>query len=833
MKSLLALPLAAWAATLLALASPAPAAQDAVPAPISEPPPATSAVPKPDVQMGERLDPKLFGPSVIEGLDAVLAREAARPPGEKLYPKDRNGHHGTWKVPSLEAAVPTHSGTKYVFNEWGDTRMGIGFGEPVTVAGAWIHGQSSTGVWPRGLRAVGYREGRQVAESAWFEAISEEPRWFAISQSGVDRVVFEARPAVGGAAWFGLDDLTFQLPGLPEPRTIVLDFEDLGFRAKVSGTRYANLDWEEGTGEFQQDEGVHAPVVVPTEDEGPAAAGEPDSVGGGGTAPILQASFQGVLRGDAGSFSYPPDTVGGVGPTQVVIAVNRNFAVYDKSNGAQLLNVLLGSFLPGSNGDPRVVYDQHSGRWAVIVSDFNTKLFLAWSLTGDALGSWFKTSIVVSQGSDAGCFPDYPTLGVDANGLYLSSYMVGCGMSIFAIDKAPLLGGTPALGAVTAFRGLPYEGAIQPCHTYGSAPGEYFVSVISSTSIRVRRLTGPLAAPTLTTVGSIAISTASNPPDAPALGSATPLDTVDRRLMNAVYRLGSIFSAHTISIGGRAACRWYELDPAVLTRLQEGTISDPVIYYFFPGISVNSSGDVAMGFSGSSPSQYAGCYYVGRIKSDPTGEMSSPLVLKAGNAPQNNIDSYGRNRWGDYSITCLDPSDSRTLWTIQEYAHATDIWGTWVGKLAPGTPPPVVYCQAKLNSLGCLPAIASSGTSSASSTSGFAIQCANVRNNKPGLLFYGTSGRASSPFQGGLLCVAAPIKRTPVVVSGGTAPPANDCSGLYAIDMNAFAAGALGGSPPPELTVPGTIVDCQWWGRDPGAVADTSLSEGLEYTVGS
>ena len=89
----------------------------------------------------------------------------------------------------------------------------------------------------------------------------------------------------------------------------------------------------------------------------------------------------------------------------------------------------------------------------------------------------------------------------------------------------------------------------------------------------------------------------------------------------------------------------------------------------------------------------------------------------------------------------------------------------------PQSPPFSTYCTAKVNSQGCTPAIAGTGAPSASATSGFTVDVAMVRNNKPGLFFYKVGGsQASATFQCGTLCVGpSGIRRTPAQSAGGSA----------------------------------------------------------------
>ncbi len=799
---------------------------------LSTAPPAAPA--EEDALPGEVQPPATLGPGVVETMAEVLARIREREEEEPdCVGEERGRAPGSWVVPSRRGTFAPHSGEHHVTNRWGDTRMGIGFPAPVRLRGAWIAGQASRGAWTDGLRVIGYRDGVEVARTEWFEEIGESPAWFAMELEDVDRIELVARPVLEGAGWYALDDLTFERPsteGGAEGQHVVVGFDDLEWRTRLTGTDYAGLSWEEGAGEYRDEpEAIHAPIVPPGHEEPVGDRSSSSSTVSSGTLPTLVRDFAGMGMFENGTSYIPPDTCGVAGPSHFVSVVNVKLGVFDQATGSRVFALPLADFFNVATGlgDPRVTYDHHSQRYFLLCSSgpSTARIHLAISLTGDPTGAWFKSWIDTAQGSDAGRWPDYPTLGFDENGFYTSALMVPSTVTIWAIDKAPLLTGTPSLGTVTAWRDLPFEGATQPCATYGDSGGELFVSRLSTARhLRIRQISGPLTAPTLSIVANVTVPLHGNPPAAPALGSQTDLSTGDTRPMNAVYRDGSIFTAHTIKVDGRAACRWYEVDVASGTTLQVGTISDPLHSYYYPSIAVSSNHHLVLGFSGSHAGEYAGAFYTGHHALDPPGVTATPALLCPGAGPYNHVDGYGNARWGDYSLTSVDPGDDTTLWTIQEYAGSNNRWETRIAELAYPASDPVSYCITAPNSAGAGARMTWSGSSSIAADDFHLV----ATDCPPGqfLMFYYGAGQTQVPFGDGWRCVNA----------GGVGvfrfqPFLVDSLGVASLkfDWDNPPAGTGGGL---GQWSAGDTWNCQAWFRDPPAGGTGfNLSDGLVVSV--
>jgi outer membrane protein assembly factor BamB len=178
----------------------------------------------------------------------------------------------------------------------------------------------------------------------------------------------------------------------------------------------------------------------------------------------------------------------------------------------------------------------------------------------------------------------------------------------------------------------------------------------------------------------------------PSTCSGLKIQTNDSRIQNVVWRNGKLWAAHTVfypsSIPTRAAVQWWQVQTDS-TVVQRGVIDSgtPSLFHAFPSLAVNRNDDVLIGFSSFSDADFASARYAFRLATDPPGSMQAPSLLKAGEDCYFKDGGSGRNRWGDYSATVVDPTDDTRLWTIQEYAETEsggfDRWGTWWGQLDP------------------------------------------------------------------------------------------------------------------------------------------------------
>ncbi|MDX2033404.1 MAG: proprotein convertase P-domain-containing protein [Blastocatellia bacterium] len=466
-------------------------------------------------------------------------------------------------------------------------------------------------------------------------------------------------------------------------------------------------------------------------------------------------SFTGATLSETSSF--PPDTMGDVGPTQYLVGVNGRIKVFDKATGTLgALNADLDVFFQSVRGstftsDPRVRFDRLSGRWYVIminVDSANNRIVLAVSnnatITATTVWTFFQfVNSAVTPTGDTGCFADYPTLGIDANALYIgvnnfcpNTY---AGTSAFVVRKSSITGAGPIV--VTAFRNLTGtpngpgiytpQGVdnIDPAATEG-----YFIGVdnIALGTLVVRRVSNPGGVPTISPNIFIPVLATSIPRTVPHLGNNNGttgyLDAIDDRLFAATIRNGRLWTAHNISVTNtgsvegartRNAVRWYELKDVgtdAPNLVQAGTLfaatannSPDDRNYWMPSVMVSGQGHAALGFSTAGATEYINAATAGRLAGDLLGTLRDPALYTnsqtAYNPPNNTGSTRGARRWGDYSYTSVDPTDDMTMWTIQQFCDATNSYGVRVVKLIappPATiagvnPPSVAVGQASTN----------------------------------------------------------------------------------------------------------------------------------------
>ena len=397
----------------------------------------------------------------------------------------------------------------------------------------------------------------------------------------------------------------------------------------------------------------------------------------------------------------PPDTMGGVGIDHIIEFTNGRYAVFDKSTGALVTTTTLDRFwinagLPDVDGgtfDPRVIFDPTVNRWFMTSIDRaanGNNIYIAVSNTENPLDGFQGMRF---RGDSNGVrFNDFDTFGVDAEGVYIATrnFSFQTDVSIYSIPKADLLGATPTLANMTRFENLNdniFGEVLQPVVDFGPSDGRATLlsarefggfdlvrTDITNTS-GVPALLGPAQS---IPVGFYSLPQGGTQPGAPDVEHDS-----NRFWSNVVEVNDTIWAAHSVlGSTGNDAIRWYQIDEVTSQVLQSGTIQDPNLDFLYPSIAVNPTGQVVIGMSISGPSQFISTGAVFGDTVNGVTTFQTPQILQPG------VDNYfvdfgsGRNRWGDYSATVVDPVDPNVFWTFQERVVAQDTWGVSVQQIS-------------------------------------------------------------------------------------------------------------------------------------------------------
>jgi len=528
---------------------------------------------------------------------------------------------------------------------------------------------------------------------------------------------------------------------------------DLRLGGKKSGFI---VDVEEREREERDRHGLPQNPDSPLVSSWPAPAAGSALAAAAPTQPVFSvgANFIGPRLDESGLI--PPDSIGAVGPTQVMVLANGRLKVFDKNGNAGPLNVTTNAFFDSVRSgqfcsDPRVRFDRLTNRWflCIITVGFPNRVLVAVSdgpeirpASSFTFFGFQQDAVGPTPNTDTDALADYATLGVDANALYLgvnifteNSYV---GSSAFVVRKSSVLGTGPIV--VTAFRNLANgnrQGIDTPQGVSNADPAAtegYFIGVdtLRLGLLNVRRVANPGGTPVLSDDIPITVPATQLPTLITPLGSSRPVDVSNDRLFaaeifhNRATGARTLWTAHAIEVdstgvasdsGGRTASRWYEVgDLTTMPRLlQAGTVFDAnpggsPRSFLFPSIAMTEQGHAVLGCTSAGPADRAGVAIATRLHSDDPGVARLATVVQSGSGSYN-VQTQTVQRWGDYSYTTVDPVDGMTVWTFQEYCDATDSWAVRALELRAPGPANVVSVVPSSVGIGRTATVTVTGTS--------------------------------------------------------------------------------------------------------------------------
>ena len=319
-------------------------------------------------------------------------------------------------------------------------------------------------------------------------------------------------------------------------------------------------------------------------------------------------------------------------------------------------------------------------------------MLVAVSTTSNPTGTWYQYSFDVAD------VPDYEKFGVWRDAYYMGTNTGGSN-DIYAFQRDVMLvgGASPTMVAFTnAWRPLSGFHCVPPVDNDGAlapagTPG-YFITINNDAwggadELWIYQLAVNWATPassTFTRTQQLAVTAFDNNFGAgfdniAQPGTAQKLDAVLECIMQRPqYRnfgtYQTIVCCHTVDVDNtdHAGVRWYELRRTTgnWSIRQTGTYAPDGHSRWMGSIALNSYNQIGLGYSISSSSLFPGIRYCGQSSTAyaaGAGVMDiAEDIIQTGAASQT-----GSNRWGDYTMLAVDPSDNQTFWYTNQYFQST------------------------------------------------------------------------------------------------------------------------------------------------------------------
>ena len=464
--------------------------------------------------------------------------------------------------------------------------------------------------------------------------------------------------------------------------------------------------------------------------QGSGVAQESPQVGLNSPVLVPPLPFDGIAAGPLNGINNP-DVNGAVGDTQFVQWQNARgqngawgqYAVYDKTTGNQLGLFAGGQPWKGLGGAcPSLVnsaqnivqYDKAAKRWVMLRHVYPKTppnyLCIAVSQTSDATMKWNKYAYAL--GSSAFCPTcdpsdqlDYPKLGVWPDAYYMSfnlrtssSPSTFINAEVCAFDRQSMLAGGTAAHPVCFNAGSTYS-SLLPSDLDGSTSPptgspNYYMN-LGANFLNLWQFHVDFGTPsksTFTGPNNIAVASFMQACPVrkvciPQLGTTQLLRAWSDRLM---YRLAyrnfgdheSIVTAHAVNptTNAYSAIRWYEIRSpgSSPTIYQGGTWQPDDTSRWMMSIAMDKVGDIAVGYSESSGSQYPAIAFTGRTPTDPPGFETPEVIISPACPTGQTCNQVFNPGWGSYTSMSVDPVDDCTFWYTNQYyiQQGSKIWNT-------------------------------------------------------------------------------------------------------------------------------------------------------------